>query len=392
MSGAGGTTEITWLSEKPARLMTLELTLGRSGGRLPFCHSHVRRKVLGFGHDAYLPRSHMQRRRFITLVGGATIARPLAALAQQTTRLRRIAVVSPATKVADMNLGANRIYRAFIEELRRVGYVEGQSLIVERYSAEGRTERYESLVREVVGTSPDLIFPTGTALTQSFKKGTSTIPIIAITGDPVASGLVKSLNRPGGNITGATVDAQPALHGKRVQLLVEASPNSSKARLLASQWLWDSPAGSAIREAAQQVGIPLALARLDSDINEAAYQLAYRLMQEDQVDALIVADQPEHFSYRHLLVELAAKYRIPAIYPFREHVELGGLMSYSADIADTFRRVAHQIAEVLNGVSPMEIPFYQPTKFQLVINLKTAKAFGLTLTQSLLASADEVIE
>lgn len=334
----------------------------------------------------------MQRRRFITLVGGATIARPLAALAQQTARLRRIAVVSPATKVADMNLSANRVYRAFVEELGRVGYVEGQNLIVERYSAEGRTERYESLVREVVGTSPDLIFPTGTALTQSFKKGTSTIPIIAITGDPVASGLVKSLNRPGGNITGATVDAQPALHGKRVQLLVEASPKSSKARLLASQWLWDSPAGSAIREAAQQVGIPLALARLDSDINEAAYQLAYRLMQEDQVDALIVADQPEHFSYRQLLVELAAKYRIPAVYPFREHVELGGLMSYSADIADTFRRVAHQIAEVLNGVSPMEIPFYQPTKFQLVINLKTAKAFGLTLPQTLLASADEVIE
>jgi len=249
-----------------------------------------------------------------------------------------------------------------------------------------------SLAREVVSTSPDLIFPTGTALTLTFKNATSTIPILAITGDPVASGLVNSLARPGGNITGATVDAQPALHGKRVEFLVEASPKSSKARLLASQWLWDSPAGSAIREAAKQAGISLALARLDSDINEAAYRRVFNLMQEDQVDALVAADQPEHFSYRRLLVELAAKYRIPTIYPFREHVELGGLMSYSADITDTFRRIAHQIAEVLNGISPTEIPFYQPTKFQLIINLKTAKALGLEMPPTLLARADEVIE
>jgi putative ABC transport system substrate-binding protein len=333
----------------------------------------------------------MKRRDFIAGVGAAT-AWPLAVRAQQPAKMKRIAIVSPATNVADMNITGNRVYRAFIEELGRLGYVEGRNLIVERYSGEGRTERYDSLAREVVSTSPDLIFPTGTALTLNFKKATSTIPILAITGDPVAGGLVNSLARPGGNITGATVDAEPALHGKRVEFLVEASPKSSKARLLASQWLWDSPAGSAIREAAKQAGISLALARLDSDINEAAYRRVFNLMQEDQVDALVVADQPEHFSYRRLLVELAAKYRIPAIYPFREHVELGGLMSYSADIADTFRRVAHQIAEVLNGVSPTEIPFYQPTKFQLIINLKTAKALGLEMPPTLLARADEVIE
>lgn len=331
----------------------------------------------------------MKRREFIA---GLMLAPVQQAFAQHPIRTKRIALVSPATKVADMNIAGNRVYRAFIEELGRAGYVEGRNLIVERYSGEGRTERYESLARDVVGTSPDLIFPTGTALALKFKEATSTIPILAITGDPVAGGLVNSLARPGGNISGATVDAEPALHGKRVEFLVEASPKSSRARLLASQWSWDLPAGSAIREAARQAGISLALARLDSDIDEAAYRRVFNLMQEDQVDALVVADQPEHFTYRRLLVELAATYRIPAIYPFREHVELGGLMSYAADITDAFRRVAHQIAEVLNGTSPTEIPVYQPTKFQLVINLKTAKALGLVMPPTLLASADEVIE
>ena len=333
----------------------------------------------------------MRRREFIRLVGGVA-AWPFAARAQQPAKMKRIAIVSPATKVDDMNITGIRVYRAFFEELRRLGYVEGQNLIVERYSGEGRTERFDSLTREVVSTSPDLIFPVATVLTQKFKLATSTIPIVAMTGDPVASGLVNSMARPGGNITGATVDAGPALHGKRVEFLVEASPRSSNARFLGSQSSWDNPGGSAVREAAKQAGISMALALLDSDINEAAYQHQFNAMEQDRVDALVVADQPENFTYRRLLVELAAKYRIPAIYPFREHAELGGLMSYSADLSDIFRRIANQIAEVLKGVGPAEIPVYQPTKFPLIINLKTAKALGLEIPASLLARADEVIE
>lgn len=331
----------------------------------------------------------MRRREFIA---GLMLVPMQQALAQQPAKPKRIAMVSPATNVADMTINGNWVYRAFFEELARIGYVEGQNLVVERYSAEGQTERYASLARDVVSTSPDLIFPTGAALTLNFKKATSTIPIVAIPGDPVALGLVNSMARPGGNITGATVDAGSALHGKRVEFLVEASPNSSNARLLASQSTWDGPLGFAVREAAKQAGISLALALLGSDISEAVYRRIFSVMQEDRVDALVVADQPENFTHRRLLVELAAKYRIPAIYPFREHVELGGLMSYSADISDIFRRVANQIAEVLKGVSPAEIPFYQPTKFQFVINLKTAKALGLAMPPTLLATADEVIE
>jgi putative ABC transport system substrate-binding protein len=331
----------------------------------------------------------MRRREFIA---GLMLAPVQQALAQQPARAKRIAMVSAAIKVVDMAINGNRAHRAFFEEMGRVGYVEGQNLVVERYSGEGRTERYASLAREVVSTSPDLIFPTSGVLALNFKMVTSTIPIVAITGDPVASGLVNSMARPGGNITGATVDAGSALHGKRVEFLLEASPRLSNARFLASRSFWDGPIGSAVREAAKQAGISLALALLDSDINEAAYRRVFSAMQEDRVDALVVADQSENFTYRRLLVELAAKYRMPAIYPSREHAELGGLMSYSADLSDIFRRIANQIAEVLKGVSPAEIPFYQPTKFQLIINLKTATALGLEIPQTLLGRADEVIE
>ena len=268
----------------------------------------------------------MQRRAFMGLIGAAT-AWPLAVRAQQPTKMKRIAIVSPATKVGDMNITGIQVYRVFFEELSRLGYVEGQNLIVERYSGEGQTERFDVLAREVVSTSPDVIFPVATVLTLKFKMATSTIPIVAMTGDPVASGLVKSMARPGGNITGATVDAGPALHGKRVEFLVEASPKSSHARFLASQSSWDSPGGFAVQEAAKQADISMALALLDSDINEAAYQRVFNAMGQDRVDALVVADQPENFTFRRLLVELAAKYSIPAIYPFREHAELGGLMS-----------------------------------------------------------------
>ena len=333
----------------------------------------------------------MRRREFIGLVGGAA-AWPLAAQAQQPAKMKRIVMVSPATKVSDINLSGSPVYRAFFEELSRLGYVEGQNLLVERYSGEGRSEHYADLARDIVSTHPDLIFPVSTYLALHFKMVTTTIPIVAITADPVAGGLVPSLARPSGNVTGVTVDAGLALHGKRLEFLVEATPKLANARYLASQTSWEGPVGTAVREAAKQAGISLAGALLGSTINEAEYQRVFNSMEQDRVDGLMVAEQPEHLTYRRLLVELAAKSRIPAIYPFRQHVDLGGLMSYSADLADIYRRVANQIAEILKGARPGEIPFYQPTKFELIINLKTAKALGLEMSPTLLARADEVIE
>ena len=173
----------------------------------------------------------MQRREFITLFGGTAATWPLAARAQQPAKMKRIALVSPATKISDMGVN-NRYYRLFFEELGRLGYVEGQNLVVERYSGEGRTEHYADLARDVVNTHPDLIFCISYRLALNFKAATTTIPIAAITADPIALGLVSSLARPGGNITGVSVDAGIEVMGKRLGLLLEATSKLSNARSL----------------------------------------------------------------------------------------------------------------------------------------------------------------
>jgi putative ABC transport system substrate-binding protein len=333
----------------------------------------------------------MRRREFITLFGGTAATWPLAARAQQPAKMKRIAIVSPATKIGDMGVNGHRIYRMFFEELSRLGYDEGRNLVVERYSGEGRTERYADLAREVVNTHPDLIFQITTRLALNFKAETTTIPIVTVTADPIAGGLVSSLARPGGNITGVSVDAGIEVMGKRLALLLEATSKLSNARFLVSQLNWERALGAAVREASRRAGISLAGEPMSS-FNEQEYQRAFNSMEHERVDGILVSDESEHFTYRRLLVELAAKTRIPAIYAHRETVELGGLMAYSFDLEEVFRGSARQIAEILKGANPGDMPFRQATKFQLVINVKTAKALGLEMPSTLLLRADEVIE
>ena len=333
----------------------------------------------------------MQRREFITLFGGTAATWPLAARAQQPAKMKRIALVSPATKIGDMGVNRNRYYRLFFEELGRLGYVEGQNLVVERYSGEGRTEHYADLARDVVNTHPDLIFSQTTRLALNFKAATTTIPIVTTTADPIAGGLVSSLARPGGNITGVSADAGIDILGKRLAFLLEATSKLSNVRFLVSQLSWERAPGAAVREASRRLGISLKGETMSS-FNEQEYQRAFNSMEHERVDGILVSDEGEHFTYRRLLVELAAKTRIPAIYAYREHVELGGLMAYSFDLEELFRGSARQIAEILKGANPGELPIYQQTKFELIINLKTAKALGLDLPPMLLGRADEVIE
>ena len=332
----------------------------------------------------------MQRRQFIRLVGGAS-AWPLAASAQQPSSMKRIAMVSPATKIGDMGVNGSRFYRMFFAELSRLGYVEGQNLMVERYSGEGRTEHYADLARDVVNTHPELIFSVTTRLALNFKAATTTVPIVTVTADPIAGGLVSSLARPGGNITGVAVDAGIDVLGKRLELLLEATSKLSNARFLVSQLSWERFAGAAVREASRRLGISLKGETM-SGFNEQEYRRVFNSMELERVDGILVSDESEHFAYRRLLVELAAETRIPASYAYREHVELGGLMAYSFDLEDVARGNARQIAEILKGASPGDIPFRQATKFQLVINVKTAKALGLEMPSTLLLRADEVIE
>jgi putative ABC transport system substrate-binding protein len=331
---------------------------------------------------------YMQRREFITLFGGAATTWPLAAQAQQPAKMKRIAIVFPSAKVSDISMSGPSRYRAFFEELSRLNYVEGQNLKVERYSGEGQPERYAELARHVVNTHPDLIFAVGASLSLELMS-TATIPIVTVVGDPIALGFVESIARPGGNITGVTVQAGLELEGKRIGLMVETMPKLSTLSYLVSQRYWEDArrSGPVVREAAKRAGISLKAALLGSTFNEVEYQRVFRSMEQDQADALMVSEEGEHITNRATIVELAAKNRIFTMYPYREFVEIGGLTAYSINLADVYRRVANIIDKILRGASPGDIPFYQPTKFELSINLKTAKALGLEMPAMLLARA-----
>ena len=334
----------------------------------------------------------MRRREFIGLVGSAAAAWPLAARAQQPARMQRIAFVHPFAKVSEMNVNNQTYQRAFFEELIRLGYIEGQNLGLERYSGEGQSERYAELVRNVVNTHPDVIVTLGARLSLDFKMATTTIPIVTIMFDPVAQGLVNSIARPGGNITGVTIAGGFEIIGKRLGLLVEAVPKLSSVGYLASRPYWEDIRGAAAREAAKRAGISLKAALLGSAFNEAEYQRVFRSMEQDRADALMVSEEVEQITNRATIVELAAKGRIPTIYANREFVEAGGLMAYSIVLADIYRRLANLTDKILKGANPGDMPFYQPTKYELGINLKAAKALGLEMPAMLLSSADEVVE
>jgi putative tryptophan/tyrosine transport system substrate-binding protein len=334
----------------------------------------------------------MRRREVVAGLAGS-VTWPLVAQAQPPPTVRRIAIVHASNPIAQMNEGADHpYYPAFFAELRRLGYVEGHNLTVERRSGEGRVERYPELAREVVGLRPDLIFTSGTQLPSRFKAATSTIPIVALTGDPVALGLADSLARPGGNVTGVSSDTGVEVLQKYIELLKEAVPNASQIAWLQPRASWTGVYKEAPQEAAQRVGVKLVAALLEGVIQDEEYRRAFAIMAQERVNALAVAPGPENLVHRRLTVELAAEARLPAMYPFREHAEVGGLMAYAPDIADLARQAAGSIARILNGQKPGEIPFYQPTKFNLILNLKTAKVLGLAVPSSLLARADEVIE
>jgi putative tryptophan/tyrosine transport system substrate-binding protein len=264
--------------------------------------------------------------------------------------------------------------------------------LVERYSGEGRTESYAALARDVVGSKPELIFVLSARMVQHFQATATTIPIVAYTTDPVALGLAPSLARPGGNITGVVADVGVEFWDKQLELLRETVPTISRVAYLTPRVVWDGPTGAAIRTAAHRFGVDLLSALLDSPIGELEYRRVFAAMVHDRANALIVNDTPENYANQRLITNLAMSTRLPAIYPNRSFVDAGGLMAYGPDALDLFRRAAAQVDQILKGVKPGEIPFYQATRFELIINLKSAKALGITFPITLLGRADEVIE
>jgi putative ABC transport system substrate-binding protein len=339
----------------------------------------------------------MKRREFIAGTAASAacgLVRP--ADAQTEARppgIKRIAFVHAAEKVEDMSVKGRRSIKAFFEELNRLGYIEGRNLVVERYSALGRPDRYADLARTVVASQPDLIVAMNGPVALQFKELTTTIPILGTPADPIVLGLVTNLARPGGNFTGVSVDAGFETYGKRLQLLNETMSNHlTTVRYFAGSSTKSLDAVvEELQKYARQAGIDLTATRLNGSADRADYERVFDTIAKDRVDGLIVADNGEHITNRQVIVDLAAKYRLPAIYPWREFVEAGGLLSYGTDLVDVMRRLADVTDQVLRGAKPGDIPIYQQTKFELVLNRTTAKSLGLEFPATLLAVADEVI-
>jgi putative ABC transport system substrate-binding protein len=281
----------------------------------------------------------------------------------------------------------NRYYRALFAELRRLGHVEGQNLIVERYGREQNISGVAETVADVIRTNPDVVYVIPPAL-PVFKRQTDRIPLVGLTGDPVAAGLVQSLAHPGGNLTGVSVDTGPSIHGKRIALLREIFPAMSKFCYIALRTQWENLVGSPMRAACDAAGIGLVTSLIDLPSNETAYRHAVR----DGANAIIVGDNADTLENRGLIVDLIGAAGLPAMYSLPEFVDEGGLIAYSFDLVELNKRAANNIDAILRGANPGDIPYYQASKFELSINLKTAKALGLAVPSTLLASADRVLE
>jgi len=332
----------------------------------------------------------VRRREFISLLGGAAVAWPLAARAQQGTKVARIGyLLTGSLESQEMR----SVLDAFRQGLREYGYVEGQTIVIEYRSAEGRIERFPQLAGELAALQLDLIFAANTPAARAVQRATTTIPIVAaVMGDPVGDGLVTSLARPGGNITGLTF-LGPELVAKRLGLLKQALPSASRIAALWQPGAYSERTTAEMLRATEAAARSLALELQLLDVrgpNE--FDGAFSAMIGKRADALIVFPSTMLFSERKRIVDLATKNRLPSIAQAREFAELGGLMAYGASITDLHRRSAGYVDKILKGANPADLPVEQPTKFELVVNLKTAKALGLTISESFLLVADEVIE
>jgi putative ABC transport system substrate-binding protein len=327
--------------------------------------------------------SHIGRRKFLATLGGAAAAWPLAAGAQQAA--------IPFVGLLAAGTVPNWQFRSIQKGLNEGGYIEGRNLGIMYRSAGGEFELLSSLADDLVASKVAAILAVGGPVpARAAKAATSTIPIVfAYGGDPVRDNLVASLNRPGGNVTGVTFFGT-TLTTKKLELLQEVVPGITDIGLLVN------PTGTLadvqikdMKEAVEGLSRRLQVANVSS---ESEIDAAFAALSQSKVGALVIGTDPIFALYRGQIIALAARYKIPAIYNIREYCEVGGLMSYGASLTDTWRQAAIYVSRVLKGEKPANLPVLQPTKFELVINLKTAKALGLDVPPTLLARADEVIE
>jgi ABC-type uncharacterized transport system substrate-binding protein len=335
------------------------------------------------------------RRLAVALVFLALLAAPLAVDAQQTGRIYRVGFLASGVPLSTLTGPEPSFpgFQAFVQDLRKFGYVEGQNLVIERRSAEGRYERLPDLAAELVHLKMDVIVaPSGPAI-RAMKQATTTIPIVmANAGDPLGTGLVTSLARPGGTITGLTNNVDYAIEGKRLELLTEVLPRIARVGVIHTTPHSGRSMATAYKDlvaAAQALRVALVFAKADQ-VDQ--FPGAFATLARAQVDGVWIDPTPLAYANGRIIAELAAKHRLAAVYGFRENVEVGGLMAYGASVTDIIRRAAGYVDKILKGANPGDLPIEQPTKFELVINLKTAKTLGLTIPQSVLLRADEVIQ
>jgi putative ABC transport system substrate-binding protein len=325
----------------------------------------------------------IRRREFITLVGGAVAAWPLVARAQQPGKRPTIGFLGAHPSIESQRVAA------FVQRLRELGWIDGRNLAIEYRWAEGRNERYAENAAEFVRLKVDVIVTVATPPTLAAKQATAVIPIVfAAASDPVGTGLVASLARPGGNVTGLANQVSDT-GGKKLELLREAVPGLRRLAIMANV---GNPASVLDMDEAEATARTLGLEVIRSEIRRADDIASAFDALKDRAEALYVCVDPLVNTHRIRVNTLALGARLPTIHGLREYVEAGGLMSYGLNLPDLLRRAADYVDKILRGAKPGDIPVEQPTKFDLVINLTTAKALGLEIPASLLARADEVIE
>src|SRR3954453_16132560 len=317
----------------------------------------------------------MRRREFTASLLLAAAAMQ-SALAQPRATPARMALFHPALPTTLLTeTGGGSAWPAFFLELRRLGYVEGRNLIIERYSAEGHHERYGDIVREIVSRNPDL-FVTGTnPVVSAFRAVTSTIPIVAFMVDPLEAQLVTNMARPGSNLTGITLDAGIEIWGKRLEMLKEAIPSITNVAFLGMRDGWDGSSGQFLRDASGRLGISLS-SMVPNMGTTPEIERVFAAMMLKKPDAVLVSGEGDLYAHRKLIVELAEKNGLPSMCPYRDYLDAGGLMAYTVDLGELLRHMAGEVHQIL---TPGEIPIYQPTKFELQVNLRAAKALGLIL-------------
>ncbi len=325
----------------------------------------------------------ISRRTFIVAVSSGVLLSPRTSGAQQVGKVYRLGILTPATPAAT---DRTTVTVLIAELLRELGYIEGRNLEIERRFAGGKMERLPALARELVQQRVDAILTVGAALNAA-REATKTIPIVFIGADPVGPGYVASLARPGGNITGVVI-SETGLADKRLQLLKEVIPQASRIGILGASDIALATQWQEAKTAAQALGITVIVV----EVADGDYGRAFGRIVNEQAKGVVILASPVLHRDRKTIIALASKYRLPAIYQWREQVEDGGLMAYGSNLVSLSRRVAVYLDKIFKGAKPAELPVEQPTSYELVINLKTAKALGLTIPPSVLARVDHIIE